>query len=40
MPLGQLATHAEPWRYGLLVAHVTQSVDVPPMHVAQSASQP
>ena len=38
--IGQLATHAEPWRYGLLVAHVTQSVDVPPMHVAQSASQP
>jgi len=33
MPVGQLTTQLVPWRYGLLVEHVTQSVDSPPLHV-------
>ena len=36
-PVGQPATQLVPWRYGLLEAHVTQSLASPPVQVAQSA---
>ena len=39
VPEGQLATQLAPWRYGLLDAHVTQSVEAPPVQVVQSAWQ-
>lgn len=39
VPLGHVAMQLLPWRFGLLDAHVMQSVDIPPVHVVQSAWQ-
>ena len=40
VPDGHALTQLVPCLFGLLEAHVTQSVDAPPVHVAQSPWHP